>query len=111
MKIVETKTTVKNDGTKEYAKIRCPYCGTEFLPSEIYLRDYYLGKANSVERDEKNKVINSQGINQDMDEEFKCDFCDKKFVVEGFVNYVIKGVEFEEEYVTTIYKDRINLGA
>lgn len=91
--------------------IRCPYCGAEFLPSEIYLRDYFLGKATNVERDDKNKIVSYQGIEQDLEETFNCDFCDKKFKVKADITYAVKGVEFEEEFVTTIYKDRINLGA
>ena len=37
--------------------IKCPYCGAEFLPSEIYLRDYFLGKANTVIRNDKNNIF------------------------------------------------------
>lgn len=123
MKTTETKTNVitEKNGTKTYVypKIKCPYCGAEFVPSEIFLRDHYLGKITYVERDEKNRIVTDEkgnpshyvGIPQDMREEFKCDFCDKKFTVEAEVSYTVKGVEFEEEYVTTIYKDRINLGA
>lgn len=118
-KTIVTSTTIKKDGTKIYPKIKCPYCGAEFLPSEIYLRDYFLGKpVGTIERDEKNRLIlddngkpiHYQGIHQDMNEEFNCDFCDKKFVVEAEIKYTIRGVEFEEEYETPIYKDRITLG-
>lgn len=90
--------------------IKCPYCGAEFLPSEIYLRDYFLGKANTVVRDDKNKIESYQGIEQDLEETFNCDFCDKKFKVNAYIEYKVKGIEFEEEYVSNLYEDRISLG-
>ena len=99
--------------------IKCPYCGAEFLPSEIYLRDYFLGKPfGNIERDEKNRIIldddgnpiHYQGILQDLKEEFNCDFCDKKFEVEAYIKYNVRGIEFKEEYVSNLYEDRISLG-
>ena len=90
--------------------IRCPYCGAEFLPSEIYLRDYFLGKATKVYRNEKNKIESFDGIDQDLTEEFSCDMCDKKFKVVAEIRYKVQGIEFEDEYSAPIYTNRIRLG-
>lgn len=35
----------------KYQVIRCPQCGAEYLPGEIYLPKYFLGQPKNVSKD------------------------------------------------------------
>ena len=92
--------------------IKCPKCGKEYLPCEVFLPDYFLGKANEIIRDEEEKIISYEGIQQDLNEDFICDRCGTSFKVEATISYNVSKNEsssFDEEYSTTIYTDRIRL--
>ena len=49
--------------TKKVEKIVCPQCGMEYLPAEIYLPNYLLGKPTRIVRDENGKILDYDGIN------------------------------------------------
>jgi len=93
-------------------KIICPKCGREYLPSEIYLPNNFLGKAKEVYRDESGKVIGFDGIDMDLKETYTCDFCNYTFDVEATIDFQTKlnaRHDFDDDYSSTIYEDRISL--
>ena len=65
--------------------IRCPFCGAEYLPSEIYVPDVFLGRPLKVYRDERGTILGSEKGNMDLKEVYTCDYCNKKFTVEASV--------------------------
>lgn len=45
--------------------IKCPYCDTEYLPSEIFLPEHFLGQEHDVERDTLGHILYYEGIDAD----------------------------------------------
>ncbi len=69
--------------------IRCPHCGAEYLPGEIYMPGSLIGQPTEVVRDSLGKVIYEDYDDKapDMIEHFICEYCEKPFVVEATVSY------------------------
>lgn len=92
--------------TKKLEVIVCPYCGREYLPSEIYLPNSFLGKVNTVIRDISGRIDTFFGKSMDLKETYTCDKCNKKFSVLAKVTFKTDIVtdEFDEEYTSHINK-------
>ena len=67
--------------------IKCPYCDTEYLPSEIFLPKHFLGQEHDVERDTLGQVLYYEGIDADHSETYICDKCNKQFKVEAEIKF------------------------
>lgn len=92
--------------------IVCPTCGCEYHPSEIFLPNYILGKPKEIEKDAFGKLSTYGGVEQDLKEQFVCDKCNTRFNVTAKLDFVVEEdvmKSFNDEYSTTIYKDRIKL--
>jgi DNA-directed RNA polymerase subunit RPC12/RpoP len=90
-------------------KIKCPHCGYEYLPAEIFYPDSLLGKPEDISRDEKGKIIFYNGESMDLSEDFVCLNCGCTFKVDGTINFTTKELEqsdddFEEEYSVRLDK-------
>ena len=80
--------------------IKCPHCGCEYLPNEIFYPDELLGDASNVVRDENGKIIFHEGNNMNLKEEYVCDWCNKSFVAELKVEIVTSKpeVDFDDDF-------------
>ena len=86
--------------------IKCPNCGKEYLPSEIFIPDYLIGKPRTIVREGK-EIISADGILPDMQEEFFCDDCNTKFEVVAKISYVTKANDqdmYNNEYISEYNK-------
>ena len=84
--------------------IKCPVCGREYLPCEIYLPDDFLGTARNIIRDDKH-IIYFDGENMNLCETYICDDCGATFNIEASVSFRTTKEEkydFEDEYTTTL---------
>ena len=101
---------------KKYQVIRCPHCGYEHLPSEVfYPGDLIGGRTESLIRDALGKIIyleyaeskyaEGQTLEPVQYVKYFCDGCEKPFVVEPVVSYKVKK-EVEELDFTT---DQVSL--
>lgn len=84
-------------------KIKCPHCGAEYIPEEIFYPDSVFNKNVKPIRDENNKLILVEEEYFNLEEEFECYYCGCKFKVTGTTNFKTEQIEekiFEEE--TTI---------
>lgn len=66
--------------------IKCPECGYEYLPCEIYYPQD-LGKATNIVRDMEGKIIYYDGSTIDTDAEYKCDNCNTVFKVDAKISF------------------------
>lgn len=66
--------------------IKCPECGYEYLPCEIYYPQD-LGNAHNIVRDMEGKILYYDGGNIDTSAEYKCDNCNTFFRVEAKINF------------------------
>lgn len=91
--------------------IRCCHCGAEYLPAEIYLPNYFLGKPRSIEKDLNGKIINYLGKDMDTVESYYCDYCGKKFNIEANVKFYTnsKSKNFKTTYKTKLSKPSLFL--
>lgn len=91
-----------DNGKSKLNIIKCPHCGAEYLPSEIFMPDYITGKADIVSRDEKGIITYFENkIEPDLKETYICDYCNKEFKVTATIKYDSEGLEnkqLEEDF-------------
>ena len=85
--------------------IRCPHCGAEYLPGEIYMPGSLIGQPDDIVKDAVGKIIYEdyrEGKEPDMIEHYICDYCNKPFIVEASITYKTM-VEAPEKDFSTQY--------
>ena len=84
--------------------IRCPHCGGEYLPGEIYMPGDLIGQPDDVVKDSLGKIIYEDYSTEDREpklvEHFICDYCNKPFIVEASVTYRAKEEAPENDFTT-----------
>lgn len=73
--------------------IKCPHCGSEYLPGEIYMPGSLIGQPDEVIRDSLGKIIYEDYYDDrapELEEHFVCEYCEKPFVIEATVTYKTK---------------------
>lgn len=92
--------------------ITCPYCGMEYLPSEIYMPKDFLGNPGDIYKTPSGNLEAYEGESMNLQEEYVCDGCGKLFEVEAEVRFRTKEKQednFDEEYTSPVYTNRISL--
>jgi hypothetical protein len=96
--------------THKSALVKCPHCGAEYLPGEVYMPGSLVGQPDEVVKDSLGKIIYEDyytpECEPDMIEHFTCEYCDKPFIVEAIVTYKTREeapeVDFKNQYVSLI---------
>lgn len=85
--------------------IKCPECGYEYLPCEIYYPQD-LGRATNIIRDMEGKILYYDGSNMDTEAEYKCDNCKTVFKVDARVSFFTTkdSVKSGDDYVIKLGK-------
>ena len=83
-------------------KIKCPYCGAEYTPSEIFMPQDFLETSLSVLRDKSGKIEHISCEDACLEESYICDYCDKEFTVKAEIEYVVEQSEEFDDYVIHI---------
>ena len=91
---------------KDIPIIRCPFCGTEYHPAEIYLPEAFFGKPEEIIKTPAGAIDFYVGSDMGLDEEYICDGCGKKLNIRATLVFEVEAVEddFEEEYVSKFTK-------
>lgn len=76
----------------KYVVIKCPHCGWEYLPCEIFYPDS-IGDASGIVRDEAGKILYFDGDSLNFKEEYCCDNCGTSFKISGTVAFDVSEVE------------------
>ena len=94
---------------KNWQVIKCPHCGYEMIPAEIFYPDSLLGTPKTIVRDALGKIIyleyeaNSEPCQP---EKYFCDACEKPFIVEPILTFKVKKeaeeLDFTETYVSIL---------
>lgn len=71
---------------RKFNVIKCPICGREYHPSEIFVPKYFFGTA-VVRRDEKGKIIDIIGDDMDLSENYCCDNCNTTFNISSEISF------------------------
>ena len=67
--------------------IKCPYCGYEYLPCEIFYPDLVFGHSKVITRNEDGNIIFSDGEPMQLSEDYVCDNCNKKFTANVDISF------------------------
>lgn len=78
--------------------IKCPKCGREYLPGEIYLPKDFLGCPSDVIKDEDGKILFQVNGEMNLTETYTCDNCNTPFLINA-------SVSFKTETIDTIFND------
>ena len=94
---------------KQWVVIKCPHCGYEYVPAEIFMPGDIAGTPDSVIRDALGKTIYVDYVEGEeplTSEEYVCDNCGHSFIVEPVVQYKVKKqveeLDFGESSVSLI---------
>ena len=92
--------------------IKCPHCGAEYLPAEIFYPNHFLGKPSNIEKTSCGSIDCYDGQNMNLSEEYLCDKCDTTFAVRAQITFntrIIEEKSFSENYKTKIKKEKFIL--
>ena len=86
------------------AIIKCPHCGAEYLPGEIYMPNSIIGQPDEIVKDSLGKIIYEDYSTPEREpnliESFTCEYCNKPFVIEATVSYKAKEEVPEKDFST-----------
>ena len=68
--------------------IHCPYCDREYLPSEIFYPNEFLGQETNIERDTLGQIVYYEGEDAISCETYICDGCNKQFKVRVMKKFI-----------------------
>jgi DNA-directed RNA polymerase subunit RPC12/RpoP len=95
---------------KQLRIIKCPICGWEYLPAEIFLPNEFLGKPKDIVKDYCGKIIGYNGNSMNDTETYKCDNCSTTFEVVSTTNFTVKPIgENSPHYVTKLNTPKFKL--
>ena len=98
---METTTSIECKH-KGYQVVTCPYCGAQYLVSEIFMPEDLLDKAYTIHKNENGIIEFVEGEEAELEESYVCDYCDKQFRVEASTYYLAVKDDIEEDYVTRL---------
>lgn len=95
--------------TKNPNIIKCPHCGFEYHPSEIFYPNAFFGRTDSLVKSPVGKILYvdyQEGEEPNFQEQFECEDCGKSFVINATVSYstskVSEEVDFDNPYVSLL---------
>ena len=93
--------------------IKCPHCGAEYIPSEIFIPSDFLPKCKDVTRDNRGILVAGHVNNMNCHEEYTCDYCGHRFAIDAEVNFKTSATELHDynyDYSSPLYEgDRLEL--
>ena len=94
---------------KKWPTIKCPHCGYEYIPAEIFMPGDLLGESDSLVRDALGKIIYleyKESYEPAQPEKYFCDNCDKPFIVEPVLTFKVRKeaeeLDFTETFVSLL---------
>ncbi len=98
--------------TRKFEIIECPCCGREYLPAEIFIPQNFFGRPRDIVRDVYGCILEYEGSSIDVGETYTCDKCNTTFQVRVKMNFTTESTKienFDEEYVTPVFKNNLFL--
>lgn len=80
-------------GEKIMNYIKCPHCGAEYLPVEIFIPEEFFGRPKEIIRRSDNHAVETFfGKEPDLKERYVCDYCKTPFEVTATMSFETKEV-------------------
>ena len=92
-----------SNNTRKTANFKCPHCGAQYLPGEVYMPGQLIGHPEDVVKDSLGKILYEdyrEGQEPELVEHFTCEYCDKPFIVEACITYKTMVEEPEKDFST-----------
>lgn len=91
---------------KDLPIIKCPVCGAEYTPAEVFMPDSFFGKQTDIFRSMDGQIEFYDGTDPDLTETFTCEHCNTDLSIEAKLSFKVDVAvdDFEEEYVSKIDK-------
>lgn len=86
---------------KKWQTIKCPHCGREYSPGEIFMPEDLTGRPRTVVRDPDGEILCVEwedGGEPVLSQTFVCDGCGRPFAAEAAVSYSAKPLPEEEDF-------------
>ena len=96
----------------KFKKIKCPKCGYEYLPAEVFFAETLLGKPEKIIRSAEGNIELYTGEEPSFQEEWICDKCNAALIIDVDLNITTQlnpCHDFSEDYESTVYTNRITL--
>lgn len=93
---------------RKFVVIKCPKCGAEYLPAEIFFSDKLLGYPKNIIKNKNGKIEYFDGDTMCLTEEYTCDYCECTFIAEAkvvFESSVNICHDFSEDYSVSLYEE------
>lgn len=94
---------------KDLVTIKCPVCGQNYLPSEVFIPESFFGKQKDITRNASGEIEFYLGDDPDYNEEFVCESCLSKLKIHANLIFNVEvdnGEDFDEDYSTQINKPK-----
>lgn len=81
--------------------IKCPNCNWSYLPSELYLPEYLLGRPEDLVKSPTGEIIYldyEEDFEPVLVEHYVCDNCNKPFVIEASMSFKTKAEKEELDF-------------
>lgn len=81
--------------------IKCPHCGYEYHPSEIFFPNDFFGKPDSLIKDAIGKILYVDYKDDQapsFQEHFECENCEKPFIINASVSYSTAKESEEQDF-------------
>lgn len=91
--------------------IRCPHCGAEYAPSEIFYPSDFLPDAIDVTKDADGRIVAYEGSLMNLSEEYECDRCGHVFRATADVSFGSEPCEahdFGSDYAQRVYPTAVH---
>lgn len=85
-------------------KIKCPDCGAEYLPAEIFYPDDLIGKPKDIEKDVYGKLLYFAGSDSCLEEKYCCDYCGRVMTVSANLSFNATTQNFKKTHTTKFKK-------
>ena len=91
----------------EIVVIKCPSCGREYLPVEIYVPSAFFGNPDVIKRDTEGHIVGVVGKSLDTKETFTCEGCNTKFKIDASINFSTIEEKSNETFDTFVSRNNV----
>ena len=92
----------------ETKRIKCPYCGAEYLPEEIFVSSEVFQKPKIL-KDAQGRIEFTDKDESPLVEEYECDYCHNKFTTTLEMSFQTKLVEGFKEEFDIVFSDGLGI--
>ena len=90
---------------RNFQVIKCPKCGYEYLPGEIFIGNAFVGRPTDISRTFDGKILYFDGTTMDTEETYICDHCGAPLKLHAEVTFranVDSKRDFSNDYTSSL---------